>query len=438
MTRILPKILLVATIVFAMSGCCTRRTTQPKCCPPYEPAGRSIQLPEYEPVADVVTDFDSIPNYETVRRSLFEQMNDGRAVKIDVLEAACIAAANSELAELIEAERHAVLCQANGPRAKAIDIILQGEALEERNLAAGAAAELTLGLVQIHLQRELIQESKLHLAQLEETIQAADDAGFATADGKHELAEGEISVKTAESELNSAEQKLMLQLNLLINIDSQNPIVFRPVYELAPQDLELNVRQQTAIAEADRPGIRALEMAVSGETAGESVYNLLKQMDSRLGIRLAPAPIRKQLLRRQLMELLKQEDAPDATAETRKVQVNRILAARKNAASIAAVQAMLQIQSSLEKLAIVNEDIACLDARHQQLKAKQEIDAEDSYLELNRNWVELQQAKSDRVAAAIEHEAAKFKLLQAQGHLVLECGYDFAPKCDVSNNSHCL
>ena len=229
-----------------------------------------------------------------------------------------------------------------------------------------------------------------------------------------------------------------MQLNSLINTASEQLIVFMPVHELVPQDMDLNVALQTAIAAADRPGIRALETAVSRQQDGESVYNLLKQMDPRLGIRLPAGSIKKQLFHRQLMEKLKQDETPDVTAETRKVQVNRIIDARKKAAKTAAVKAMLQIQGSLEKLAIINENIARLDARHQQLIEKQKIDAKDSYLELNKNRVELQQAKSDRIAAAIEHEAAKFELLQAQGHLVLRCGYDFTPHSDLPANSHCL
>ena len=61
------------------------------------------------------------------------------------------------------------------------------------------------------------------------------------------------------------------------------------------------------------------------------------------------------------------------------------------------------------------------------MDAKREINAENAYLEANRIWGELQKEKSKRLTAAIEHETAKIKLLEAQGQLVQMCGYQFAP-----------
>ncbi len=437
MTRIPANILLALMIATMMSGCCLRRPNAQKCCPEYVSQRGNLQVSAKPIEAGIVYDFGSIPNYDNVRRSLFDQLATGNVAKINLQEAVCLAARNSDLAELIDAERHSIKCQSGDGRAMVLDLILYGEALEQRNTAAGAAGELFLGLVQVNMQRKLIEESKLHLTQLEETIQAADEAGFATADGKNELAKGNIRVTTAESELNSAEQKLMYQLNLLINIDSKNLLFLQPVHQLTPDHLDFDVREQISVAESNRPGIRAIETAISSGVGIESAYELLNQFDPRLGIKLAPLSITRRLLRRQLLDELQQEETPDVTAETRQGQVQQILDTRKSEARISASQAMLNIQSSLERLAIINQDIARLNAWHQQLKAKQEIEAEDSYLELNQNWIELQQAKSDRITAAIEHETAKIKLLQAQGQLVQQCGYELAPICNSPNPYIC-
>jgi hypothetical protein len=364
-----------------------------------------------------------------VAQSLFDQVASG-SVQLDLLNTACLAARNSKLADMVEAERHAIKCQAASGQFRGIDLILQGEALELRNNAAGSAAKAFLGLVQVQMQRALVDESKQHLDDLEKTIQAASEAGFASDDGKQELAKGRIRLKKAETELNAAEQRLTYQLNLLTNIDMENLVEFKPVHELNLTNEPINVREQTELAAVHRPGIQAIESALAMGGDNPTLYQLLDQFDSRLGLRLAPNELKKRLLRRKLKELIAQNTAPDQATETRKSQVLQIIEARKQAARIETADALLTLQTSMEKLAIINEDLARLQARHEQLKAKQKIDARNSYLELNQNWVEMQQAKTDRIAAAIDHETAKIELLQAQGFLTTQCGFNFIPVND--------
>lgn len=415
--------MLATSFAIAFNGCCARPNTPTRICPPYVSQPAALQVSEKPKSAGVTADFGGVASYPEVASPTIATA-ESAALRIDLLETICLAASNSSQADLIEAERHALRCQSCDRSRPIIDLILQGEALEQRNKSAGLAAELFLGLAQVQLQRELVEESTRHLNNLEMTIEAARDAGLATADGKNELAKGRIRINQSNSDLNAAEQKLQYQLNRLINPDQANSVSFTPVHELNLFNPNIVSSEQTEIAATSRPGIRALEIAVTSQPNSEAIYKMLGQFDSILGIRIPNRPGVKRLLRRQLMETLAKDEAPDATLQTRRQQVWKIIEVRTQEAKSQTSDAVAQLQHALEKLAIANEDVARLDARQALLKSKLEIDGQGSYLELNRNFIDLQIAKKDRISAAIEFETAKIKLLQAQGHLILKCGYD--------------
>ena len=422
MIRFRAFLLLAAFASIALKGCCAPKVSPQKPCPPYISQQIPIALSDKPQDAGVAADFTSIGRYAEVTRSALDQMAS-TSLKIDLLETVCLAAGNSVQADLIEAERHALNCQSGERSTCAIDLILQGESLEQRNKSSGSAGEVFLGLVEVQMQRKLLEESKQHLEKLDATLQAASDAQFATATGKNELAKGRIRVNQAESKLNSAEQNLMYRLNVLINTDSVELINFIPVHELTLTDQKLDARTQAEMASFNRPGIRSLETAISNSGGNDAFYKLLGQYNSLLGIRLTP-PITNRLLRRKMIQKLGQDEAPDRTIKTRMNQFERVIEGKKQEARIQTNDALLQLQRALENVSIINENIARLAAWRQQLTSKQQIEAQDSFVELNQNWVEMQQAKSDRVSAAIEYETAKIKLLQAQGTLISQCGYD--------------
>ena len=403
--------------------------------------------------AGVTTNFASVPDYASAKQSLLDQVAADEPVAITLEEVICLAAKNSELADTIEQERHLLKCRvdelnsvpsdsdhcgSNGcscscsrSRGRGIDLILQGEALEQRNLAAGKAAQAFLGLAQISLQEELIDESRERLAELEKTVAAADEAGFATAEGHATLEKGQLQIDRLESKLAAAQQELNYQLNMLINVGDQQVVVFRPVHDLNPQPFNLDVLQETAFAETNRPGIIAAEAVISNRCDSEGLYRLLSSFDARIGQQLKAQPIKKLLLRRQLIELIKAAEQPDSTLGQRRGQAGKIVDLRKREARLAAAKAMLDMQSAFEKLAIVHADIQRLDERAKQIDASQKVDARDSYLKSNENMVELQQARSERIEAAIELEIAKIKLHQAQGLLADPCTDAFvSTKCN--------
>lgn len=431
--KLQPSIALMLTVVsLSLSGCCWRGESPSKCCPPFVSGRTPLAVSLKSADAGVAANFDSLPAYDSIRQSVLAQVAADGTVAISLEEAICLAARNSQLAEVIDEERHLLQCQSDDAcQTAAIDMVLQGEALEQRNKAAGAAGELFLNLVQVSMQLDLIDQSQQHLADLETRINAADDAGFATAQGRNEVEKGRLKVKRLQSEIDSVLQQLTFQLNLLLSPDENSMIVFRPVYQLNPTAPLTDLKSSIAIAEANRPGILAAQSAIASGGSLNASYQLLKLMDNRLGVKLDSKPLRKQLLRQQLIENLRLAEQPDPTAAHRRQQAAKIVAARKREAAVETGKAILDMQTAFEKLTLIQEDIDRLKRQAKVIEASKEIDAKDVYLRENENWVELQQAKSDRVSAAIEYESAKVRLQQAQGTLIQGCGYRLEGGCST-------
>ena len=414
-------LLLLASVL--NTGCCWRRDVPAKCCPAFESQRVPLSASAKPIDAGVEADFESLPSYDSIKQSVLAQVATPGTMQIELNEVICLAAQNSQLAEVIDQERHLLQCQQGECCEKSsIDMILKGESLEQRNTVAGAAGELFLGLAQVSMQLELLVDAEVHLTKLQKKIDAADEAGFATADGKNELDKGRLQIQMQRSKLDSLHQELTWQLNMLINPDSDTAVVFQPVHRLNPQALAIDVVAETSFAETNRPGITATEIALASDCDGQAAYRLLKLFDSRLGMKLDARPVKKQLLRNQLIEVIQDLEKPDTTTPNRKQQANKIVDLRRREAAVSAGKALLDRQSALEKLTIVHADIERLQRRSEVLIAGKEIDANEGYLKESENWIELQKAKSDRIAAAFDFEVAQLKLKQAQGTLIQACG----------------
>lgn len=414
-------------VVFALTilcGCSLRRAERPTCCPPYASQRGCLVLSEKQPGLGVQSDFAAISEYRANRGSIIGPIAPSNSMVIDLNEAICAAARNSELAELIEANWHVIKCRSQNNDTTALDSLVHGEALEQRNKAGGSAGKLFLGLVEVNLQRELLEETRQHLDELAETIRVAANEGFATADGENELAAARLQFKSVESKLNSSEQLLISQLNALVNIDSENLIALQPVYELRPADLHLDPQTQVELAETNRPGICALKCAsCSCLQPAEILRLLLGQPGTQQGPESASHPLEQRIIHNVLMKHVERQNSIDPAANTQRDQLARMLEIKKNQARTETRAALIKIQSSHDKLAIVNEQITDLNAKAVQLQAKQELDARGTHLEMHKNWSQLQTAKSDRVTTAIDYDKAILELLEAQGLLLTRCGY---------------
>ncbi len=414
---------LVVFVTTMQGGCSLRRSGQPSCCPPYTSQKSSFTVSEKPVNSGVDADFSSLGDFASLQHATTDSSASTPTAKMDLQEALCSAARNSELAELVEAQRQALLCRSNDGQESNLIVWLRGEALEQRNKSAGAAGQLFLGLVEVELQRKLLSESQEHLAEFAETLRVAADEGFATAVGENQLTAALQELQFKESALFSQQQLLRCQFNALVNNDSASLADVRPVYELKPTNLNLNRSAETELAATNRPGICALETVRANGVNPAELLKLVGQSESCLGTQSTGQSIKQRILWHQLKKRLLDRSEIESTTQSSRDQLTRILESKQKQARTEAQLALIKIQSSAEKVALANEKIARLNDLAAQLLAQQELDAGEAYLEINKNWTALQTVRSQQITAAIEHDTAIIALLQSQGKLVQECGY---------------
>ncbi len=414
---------LVVFVTTLQGGCSLRRSGQRNCCPPYVSQKSSFSVSEKPTNSGVVADFNSLGDFGSLQDAAVDSEASAPTAKMDLQEALCSAARNSELAEVVEAQRQALLCRSEDGEESSLIVWLQGEALEQRNKSAGAAGQLFLGLVEVELQRKLLTESQEHLAEFAETLRVAADEGFATAVGANQLSAALLELQFKESALFSQQQLLRCQFNALVDNDSASLANVRPVYELKPTNLNLNLSAEIELAATNRPGICALETVRANGVNPAELLELVGQSDSCWGTQSTGQSIKQRFLWHQLKKrLLDRSESGPATQSSRD-QLTRILESKQKQARTEAQLAFIKIQSSAERVALADEKIASLNDLASQLLAQQELDAGEAYLEINKNWTALQTVRSQQITAAIEHDTAIIALLQSQGKLVQECGY---------------
>ncbi len=410
-----PILMLIAIACVVSSGCCWRQPAKRKCCPPFASPRTPLAVSTKSENVGVSSSFKAIEEYAQAKVSLVSQIAADGTLAIELDEVIHLASQNSALGNAIDHERHLLGCQTGDCcQRTALDRILAGEADEQRIKSAAEAAEAFLGLVQVALQSELLDESREKLADFQETVVAADEAGFATASSKHQLTEVQLELHRLESKLSTVQQQLTYTLNELINEPDAQLVIFQPVYDLSCERPDFDVNSELATAENNRPGIQSAESALA---SGVGAEYWLSQLDQRLGVKLANQPLRKRFLRQQIIENIRVAELPDNSSHGRRQQAQEMLAVRKRQARAEAAAAMLEVQSNYESLTIANENVQALMDRAEQLVASKQVDAKQAYVDKAKNLASLQEARSERVAAAIACEIGRVKLRAAQGTL---------------------
>ena len=367
-------------------------------------------------VPEVIADFQHVPDFATVRRSVINESIAGQPIVLNLDESICLAAQHAPLAGVIEDERRSIACRL-GPenRSRTLEVFLEAQALEQRNKAAGNAGELFLRLVEIQLQDQLLNESDGKLQEFYETLSKAEASGLATANARGQLDALAIELKRKRSDLEIAEPEVIIKLNALIGINDICDFQLQPSHELAPHDARLNLQEETAIALAQRPGLRALQ-DISDQGADIHLETVISQLAPALGMDVNK-PLKKRILQRRA------RNSVDCSSGIRGQQVQQILAARRQQVQIEVAQSVLNIQNNLQQIALAAEDLQRLDSEMKLAESKSEIDAKESFIETIRIWSDQQKARSSRISAAIQLEIAQVRLLEAQGQLASQCGF---------------
>jgi len=359
----------------------------------------------------VSVEFQAVPDHHSIAALVLDPAI-GEHVEIDLGECVYLACLHSPLARLLESQRRAIQCRSdanNGNRG--LNQVLCAQEQQQRTQSAADAADVFLRLVEVELQRDLIDESRERMAEYHRALDLAEETGFATADARNEVNSQQLQLDQRESELDVGKQKMLLRLNAMIGMNP--PQRLRPVYPLVPEYIPFDVEEEVSIAYCNRPDLKAIRKLAGGGCEDDHSLNALAMLEPRLTLPAAPSAVK--------MILCRQSRNDDFTQQVRARQAQQLLEARQQQVRLQVLEKILDIQASFEKIALASARFEQLTNESMQIKGQSELDGLDAYVAEAKNWAAIQKVKSERISAAIEFEVGKIRLLELQGCLLESC-----------------
>ena len=406
-------------LCMVVSGCCGRR---PHDC-------RGIQtLPSIDPLSvlsaesgGVSASFDALEN--DADDSLLSFFS-AEPLGLSLNEAFCLASRNSSLGNLIDRERKALCCESGC--IDCIDRFLAGQAREQRNKSAADAGELLVRLAGIQLQSQIIEQSMQKISDLQQTVDAADENGLATADAQSELDNQSIEVMKSQSRLRTGMFEINTKLNLLLGLDSCCPRLILPSHHFDMEHGADDPRQLIIDALTNRPELNSLSGfgACSGD---ERCLAILSNLDQRLGISATP-PVRRLLLCAR-----KGHSQTDCCCHIRQQQLDELRSLREELIRQQVLQHVKDLHLHYENLKLENLNLQRLESEAKSIDSSAELNASEAFIDSISNFAGQQLAKSRRIDSMVEFEVARIRLDKATGAMTVACQGSFETDCSSCN-----
>jgi hypothetical protein len=361
-----------------------------------------------------LADFQAVPDHRAISNAVLIS-EAAPPLEIDLAECVYLSCRHSPTARLLEAQRQELHCCAEPTHEdRALCHVLCALRRQQQTRSAADASEVFLRLVEMELQRQLVDESRARLAEYDRALDLVEETGFATADARHEIESQRFELKQRESELNVGEQKLLLRLNALIGISP--PQRLRPIFPLMPEYIPFDVEEEIAIAICNRPEVKVLRQFATKGGGDNLSLDTLAYFDPR-ALRGQARPAGP------FGSLTVCPTSCDNTANReRSRQIQQLLEARQQQLRLQVSERILDIQADFQTIALANAKLDELTRRATQMEGKSELDGLEAYIEAAKNWGAMQKVKSERLVAAIEFEVGKIRLLELQGCLLDCCG----------------
>jgi hypothetical protein len=346
-----------------------------------------------------------------------EDLDRYRVMRED--DVSCLAAAAAPLAQLADLESQAVLCLSRGhdyatPEATLQSQLLEFRSAEERNRAAGDAAEVYFHLAEAEASRDHIWRA---IDQIDEMIYFAGrlkattmGAGFdesALFRRKNELLDQQVQLRLTIADLNSKLRQL-----LGLDVDDSTPIWPDTDLKVVVDDLDLDAAVANGLAM--RPDLAGLELVYSSLTteALPSARNALRGTDPSLGIAKAPATL--------LAKFAAHHAEPELA--TRINQLGRLLTERQRAAAEEIRQAALTVNTRVRQISLANRSLESWQERLDEYVKKATLSGANSF-DIADAQINLIKAERELLHAVVAWEIARVHLKKAQGIYAYECGY---------------
>ncbi len=410
------------------SGCCGWRASRRDCCP---------QAAVLAPPAKVEMATLAAPNGDIELGPLpTDQSVAGRPAPpapgpwwpLTPDECQCLAAEQSSLANMMDQERR-FLCTAEGDEScsftamqKLQQQLLLRQSEQERNNAAERALLAYYGLVEVKLQRRILDQTEREIQSLNEAIELVQAAEVTL---ELDVTEGLRRMSEAlsqRSDLAAVENQMNHQLRSLLGVRKDQPGDIWPTCRLLPDEVlsDLQIAEsRTVHCRADLDSVRLVRRQLNTETLA-AARGVLSALQAGLGADVKSA---LSCTPSCLTQWAHRDDCDD----------QRELAAR--CAQLAELEEYLEglvreqvrkhhfrHRNAVRRLVLAQQKVEAWKTRQLQLAAQQEAGSADGALKTQAKLMQFA-AESEVLHEVIAVEMIKVQWRAAQGLLAAECGY---------------
>jgi hypothetical protein len=405
-----PDYLGAVALALALGGCTSPDT-----------AGRvSGSSQTQSPVGELVTSRPALPAPDTTALVSYVAPADGsvtsRAYRvIKPQEAQCAASAQCPVANALWYESQVVGSQAGKHHkarnsAEVIQQALAYRAADQRNRAAGQALEVFYLLAEAEANRDLLARSKTQIDAMLADVRDLASRGIRVEKGTAEIRRQQLELmdRQAALQLSLAQANSRLRQLMGLSFDEPSPLWRDADLRVSVEPIDTNAAVSEGLyRRADLNLLRMLLQSLDADTL-DGVRSSLAVITGGSG----PRPV--------LACLLSAKAASEV--ESRRCQLNDLLARQELAAAEEIRQAVLTVNIRVEQIAVAKQTI---DHYRDQLKtqrlSRQRPGSTVTTLDIAATELKLLDARRELAHQVMAWRIAQAKLKEAQGLLVFEC-----------------
>jgi hypothetical protein len=335
--------------------------------------------------------------------------------------AQCLAATHATIANLLIQEAAAVRAQPADWHVRGgsslTSELLELEATQKRNTAAGDALEVFLRLVEAEAGVDNLQRRGQAIDSMLDDIARFQQRGLLSPVSKPEIEGQRLELWHKQVELRATVDKLNAQLQELLGVELARDAHFWPETSLAVSPDVPDKDESVSLALANRGDLAALRLAAAadgpeGLVAARAVLRLAGG-----GLGTPPAQASGSL------RLLLHVRASSDESAIRSQQVGELLADRERVVRHETLLAVAMVETRLAQIGLTRRRMQ-VAGQHLEAAVQQQRLTDGAPWSVRKARLEAFAVEQDLLHDVIEWKLAVVKLKQAEGLLAVECGYD--------------
>lgn len=319
-----------------------------------------------------------------------------------------LAARSSPLANQLESEK-SVLCR-SGYATPTLLQLLDLQAAHERNASAGQAMRVYLGLVEVHLQHALLDESRAEIDRAQQTVEKLRSEQVAVPTDDGELVRQKLEIDRQVERLRLQSQQLTEQLETMLSLDRSQVEPLWTNYQSQWVMPEFDIPQQVATGLQHREDWAALQILANHDTSRESL-DLLRP--AARGVSPWMGIVARQV---GLLPSHRTRNQDQAEASGRQCQMALLAEQKRQSIEAEVTDAILSIQSRTRVMELLRQSIESMDQSLAAAEQAKDFAPLDLATDLEKRLARIK-LRSDLIHEVLGLEGDVIRLKQAQGML---------------------